>query len=78
LSVLIGDEHYDKDAGVGWILVDDDTVDFNTLKLSKSKVLYKQDYKLIVVYNSTITAEASLTVENYLSEYDCDIEQTTL
>jgi hypothetical protein len=78
LSVMVGGTEYDKTAGFGWRRITDKSmVDFNVLTLDKKQITYQQDYKLIVVYNDSVTTSAEITIKNYDSDYACKIEQVT-
>ena len=75
VSVMVGDEEYDKDAGVGWKPVT--TNDFNTLTLQLSDVPYLSEYKLITVYNNSTILTATEEVQNLTVGYDLTLVQDT-
>ena len=75
VSVMVGDEEYDKDAGVGWKPVT--TNDFNILTLQLSDVPYLSEYKLITVYNNSTILPATEEVQNLTVGYDLALVQDT-
>ena len=75
VSVMVGDEEYDKDAGVGWKPIE--TYVFNTLTVSLADVLYKKEYKLVVLYNNSTLMSATVDVQNLTVGYDFELIQDT-
>ena len=75
VSVMVGDEEYDKDAGVGWKPIE--TYIFNTLTVSLTDVLYKKEYKLVVLYNNSTLMSATVDVQNLTVGYDFELIQDT-
>lgn len=75
LSVMIGDQAYNKDAGFGWKPLDGETD--VTLSLTSSDVAHQQKYKLVVIYNEDVTLTAEAEVKNLHSTYDYYIDQVT-
>lgn len=75
LSVMVGTGKYDKSAGFGWKKIDGQTT--STLTIDATEVLYQQKYKLIVVYNDSVTLTAETTIWNRNARYDYSIEQVT-
>ena len=76
LSVLVGSELYDKNAGAGWAPVE--AADFNTMKLIPSDVPHQKQFKLVVTYNGNVTLSAEAEVYNLNSQYDFELIQTTV
>lgn len=75
VSIMVGDEKYDKDAGVGWKPIE--TYIFNTLTVSLTDVLYKKEYKLVVLYNNSTLMSATVDVQNLTVGYDFELIQDT-
>lgn len=75
VSIMVGDEEYDKDAGVGWKPIE--TYIFNTLTVSLTDVLYKKQYKLVVLYNNSTLMSATVDVQNLTVGYDFKLIQDT-
>ena len=75
VSIMVGDEEYDKDAGVGWKPIE--TYIFNTLTVSLTDVLYKKQYKLVVLYNNLTLMSATVDVQNLTVGYDFKLIQDT-
>ena len=75
LSVQVGSEEYNKDAGVGWREID--TNNFNVLTVGISDVPYKQEYKLIVVYRESTTISQTIEVQNIIGGYNISLIQET-
>ena len=75
VSIMVGDEEYDKDAGVGWKPIE--TYIFNTLTVSLTDVLYKKEYKLVVLYNNSTLMSATVDVQNLTVGYDFELMQDT-
>ena len=75
VSVMVGDEEYDKDAGVGWRAVA--ASNFNTLTLQLSDVPYISQYKLVVVYNNSTIMSTTEEVQNLTVGYDLSLVQDT-
>lgn len=76
VSVLLGSDLYDKNAGVGWAPVT--ASESNTLTLNAEQVEYQKQYKLIVVYNDSVTLSAETTIYNLTSDYSFELDQTTV
>ena len=75
VSIMVGDEEYDKDVGVGWKPIE--TYIFNTLTVSLTDVLYKKEYKLVVLYNNSTLMSATVDVQNLTVGYDFELIQDT-
>lgn len=75
LSVVVGSDEYSKSAGFGWRKIDGQTS--SSLTLDATDILYQQKYKLVVVYNDSITLTAEIAVWNRNASYDYSIEQVT-
>lgn len=75
LSVVVGSDKYDKSAGFGWKKIEGQTS--SSLTLDATDILYQQKYKLVVVYNDSITLTAEIAVWNRNASYDYSIEQVT-
>lgn len=75
LSVVIGSDEYSKSAGFGWRKIAGQTS--SSLTLDATDILYQQKYKLVVVYNDSITLTAEIAVWNRNASYDYSIEQVT-
>ena len=75
VSVMVGDEEYDKDVGVGWKPVT--TNDFNILTLQLSDVPYLSEYKLVTVYNNSTILTDTEEVQNLTVGYDLALVQDT-
>lgn len=75
LSVVVGSDEYSKSAGFGWKKIDGQTS--SSLTLDATDILYQQKYKLVVVYNDSITLTAEIAVWNRNASYDYSIEQVT-
>lgn len=73
-SILPGSELYQKQAGAGWRKLDTTS---NTLTLDSKDVVYRNTYKLIVVYNKRNTYQATIEVINGNSTFDCGLAQVT-
>lgn len=75
LSVVVGSDEYSKSAGFGWRKIAGQTS--SSLTLDATDILYQQKYKLVVVYNDSITLTAEIAVWNRNASYDYSIEQVT-
>lgn len=75
LSVVVGSDEYSKSAGFGWRKIAGQTS--NSLTLDATDILYQQKYKLVVVYNDSITLTAEIAIWNRNASYDYSIEQVT-
>lgn len=75
LSVMVGVDGYNKSAGFGWKKMEGATS--NSLTLDATDILYQQKYKLVVVYNDSITLTAEIAIWNRNASYDYSIEQLT-
>lgn len=75
LSVVVGSDEYSKSAGFGWRKIDGQTS--SSLTLDATDILYQQKYKLVVVYNDSITLTAEIAIWNRNASYDYSIEQVT-
>lgn len=73
LSVVPGDEAYDKRAGWGWRPIEEATN--KLLTRTKTQVPWQKSYKLVVVYNSTTLMTKEITLIN--GSLDIEIEQVT-
>lgn len=68
-AILSGDEKYDKIAGPGWELINDKTkVNFNELTVSGKDVYQQMRYKLVVIYNSSVTLSKDVRIVKYYNE----------
>lgn len=68
-AVLSGDEKYDKIAGPGWELINDKAkVNFNELTVSGKDVYQQMRYKLVVIYNSSVTLSKDVRIVKYYNE----------
>lgn len=76
LSVTLGNENYEKNAGVGWKPVT--TSGFNAITVTAQDVEYQKQYKLVVVYNNNVVMSDEVTVYNLQSSYDFDLQQVTI
>ena len=74
LTVMIGDERYNKEAGFGWRPLPQTT---SILSLVAKDVLYEQRYKLLVTYNDKVSLSAEIEIFNHNAKYDYRIEQHT-
>lgn len=74
LTVMIGEEDYDKEAGFGWRPLSQTS---SSLSLVANDVPHEQRYKLLVTYNETVSLSAEIEVFNHNSGYDYKIEQRT-
>lgn len=74
LSVMIGSPEFNKDAGFGWKLLNSGD---KTITIDAIDVEYKQQYKLVVVYNGKITLTAETELTNTMNQYDYSIIQRT-
>lgn len=77
LSVMIGDEDYDKSAGFGWQAIAGATDSTLILSSSDVKHAHQQRYKLVVIYNEDVVLTAETEIKNLHSQYDYHIEQVT-
>lgn len=75
LSVVVGSDEYSKSAGFGWKKIVGQTS--SSLTLDATDILYQQKYKLVVVYNDSITLTAEIAIWNRNASYDYSIEQVT-
>lgn len=75
LSILPGDDGYNKNSGSGWKAIGNSNL--NTLTLETKDVIYRDKYKLVVVYNNRMVLSEEVYVINTLSEYDCSLIQET-
>lgn len=75
LSVVVGSDEYSKSAGFGWRKIAGQTS--SSLTLDVTDILYQQKYKLVVVYNDSITLTAEIAIWNRNASYDYSIEQVT-
>lgn len=65
-SILSGTAAYDKKAGPGWELIKD--TNFNNLAVLGKDVYQQMRYKLVVVYNLSITLSKDVRVVKYYNE----------
>lgn len=76
LTVMIGEESYDKEVGFGWKAIEGatDTI----LSIDSSKVIHSKKYKLKVYYGEQpVVLFAEIEVFNHNNSYDYSIEQKT-
>lgn len=74
LTVMIGSEEYNKEAGFGWRQLPQTA---RILSLDVSDVLHQQKYKLLVTYNQTVSLSSEIEIFNHNSHYNYSIEQIT-
>ena len=68
-SILSGSEKYDKLAGPGWECIDENNnVNFNEIIISGKDVYQQMRYKLVVIYNSSVTLYKDVRVVKYYNE----------
>lgn len=75
LSVLIGNDLYDKNAGVGWTPVSQ--AEFDTVTLYPQDVIHQQKYKLVVIYNENVVLTDEIEIVKLNSGYNYAIAQKT-
>lgn len=79
LTVSVGDEDYNKQAGWGWKpVIESDKEqgsETSSLTVSSSVVTWQQSYKLVVIYNSSIVITQEITL--YKERDNISIEQIT-
>ena len=76
VSVLLGSDSYDKNGGVGWAPVT--ASESNTMTLKAEQVKHQKQYKLVVIYNDSVTLSAEVIIYNLTSNYDFQLKQTTV
>lgn len=76
ISVMLGSELYDKNAGVGWAPVA--ASESNTMILTADQVVHQKQYKLVVIYNENVVMTAQTTIYNLNSDYLFSLRQTTV
>lgn len=76
ISVMLGSELYDKNAGVGWAPVA--AFESNTMTLTADQVAHQKQYKLVVIYNENVVMTAQTTIYNLNSDYLFSLRQTTV
>lgn len=76
ISVMLGSELYDKNAGVGWAPVA--ASESNTMTLTADQVVHQKQYKLVVIYNENVVMIAQTTIYNLNSDYLFSLRQTTV
>ena len=76
ISVMLGSELYDKNAGVGWTPVT--ASESNTMTLTADQVVHQKQYKLVVIYNENVVMTAQTTIYNLNSDYLFSLRQTTV
>lgn len=76
ISVMLGSELYDKNAGVGWAPVA--ASESNTMTLTADQVVHQKQYKLVVIYNENVVMTAQTTIYNLNSDYLFSLRQTTV
>lgn len=74
LTVMIGDERYNKEAGFGWAPLPQTS---SRLSLVTADVLCEQRYKLLVTYNDTVSLSAEIEIFNHNAKYSYHMEQHT-
>lgn len=74
LTVMIGDERYNKEVGFGWAPLPQTS---SILSFVASDVLYEKRYKLLVTYNDTVSLSAEIEIFNHNANYSYRIEQHT-
>lgn len=79
LTVSVGDEDYNKQAGWGWKpVIESDKEqgsETSSLTVSSSVVTWQQSYKLVVIYNSSVVITQEITL--YKERDNISIEQIT-
>ena len=76
ISVMLGSELYDKNAGVGWAPVA--ASESSTMTLTADQVAHQKQYKLVVIYNENVVMTAQTTIYNLNSDYLFSLRQTTV
>lgn len=76
ISVMLGSELYDKNAGVGWAPVA--ASESNMMTLTADQVAHQKQYKLVVIYNENVVMTAQTTIYNLNSDYLFSLHQTTV
>ena len=76
ISVMLGSELYDKNAGVGWTPVA--ASESNTMTLTADQIVHQKQYKLVVIYNENVVMTAQTTIYNLNSDYLFSLRQTTV
>lgn len=76
ISVMLGSELYDKNAGVGWAPVA--ASESNMMTLTADQVAHQKQYKLVVIYNENVVMTAQTTIYNLNSDYLFSLRQTTV
>ena len=76
LSIIIGHDLYDKNAGVGWKPIE--STDFATLTIKQSEVAHQKEYKLVVIYNDSVVMTDQIILSNLLSSYNFELRQMTV
>lgn len=76
LSIMIGNEKYNKEVGFGWKAYKGDNINFNLVTLNRADIFHQQKFKLRTVYNK-IVSTAEVEVLNKLSGYNYHIDQIT-
>lgn len=75
ISVMLGSELYNKNAGVGWAPV---AVSESNMILTADQVAHQKQYKLVVIYNENVVMTAQTTIYNLNSDYLFSLHQTTV
>ena len=76
ISVMLGSELYDKNAGVGWAPVA--ASESNMMTLTADQIVHQKQYKLVVIYNENVVMTAQTTIYNLNSDYLFSLHQTTV
>ena len=76
ISVMLGSELYDKNAGVCWAPVA--ASESSTMTLTADQVAHQKQYKLVVIYNENVVMTAQTTIYNLNSDYLFSLRQTTV
>lgn len=74
LTVMIGDEDYNKDVGFGWRPLKNTS---NLLSLVAKDIGHEQRYKLLTMYNETVSLSTEIELFNHNNNYDYALEQRT-
>lgn len=72
-SITVESADYDKLAGYGWKIINLDE-NVSEITIAIDQVPTQRKYKLIVIYNDSITSMAEVTIARYSSLYDLSLE----
>lgn len=75
-GILIGDENYEKIAGVGWRRIYKDQ--FDTITVSRSECpAASTNFKVVVIYNEDKILSKEISLINLISQYDLYLDLTS-